>query len=504
MKIRRRCGIAILLAGLLTAVVFSSQTAANTVKLGSYNVDIQQTSLSGISSGGYMSVQMHLIYSSMIKGVGVFAGGPYDCAQNSAIKAVQVCMPGQANAATSIGSTEQAWADRKIDNPANLADDKIWLFSGYNDGVVKQPTMDELYKYYNHYTDAGNIFYKDTTDAGHAQITVDYGTACDFTGKEFINDCDYDGAGQLLQYIYGKLNPKQTKALSGKVIQFDQDEFVEGESWLAGMSHYGYLYVPATCAAGESCKVHVAFHGCEQYATKIGNAFYEHAGYNEWADTNNLIVLYPQTVATTLTPFNPHGCWDWWGYTTEDYATKDGWQTSAVRAMLERLAAGYRPEEPAKDTFGVPQNVTAADSAVTFVALFWTPNHAAPGFNIYRSTKADGDFSKVNQALVQGASFADSALEPKTRYFYSVAAVGPDGESARSEPVSIATTSAPPPCDPYYADNVSHTIAGRAYVLGFSTFAKGSDDPMGLWNINVETNLYKDGDVYRVGTCPAH
>jgi poly(3-hydroxybutyrate) depolymerase len=30
---------------------------------------------------------------------------------------------------------------------------------------------------------------------------------------------------------------------------------------------------------------------------------------NEWADTNNIIVLYPQAVPSYG---NDYGCWDWW------------------------------------------------------------------------------------------------------------------------------------------------------------------------------------------------
>lgn len=44
------------------------------------NADITHTTVSGISSGAYMAVQMHFAYSQFIKGAGVFAGGPYLCA----------------------------------------------------------------------------------------------------------------------------------------------------------------------------------------------------------------------------------------------------------------------------------------------------------------------------------------------------------------------------------------------------------------------------------------
>ncbi|MGE8163260.1 hypothetical protein ACQKRQ_24215 [Paraburkholderia sp. NPDC080076] len=38
------------------------------------------------------------------------------------------------------------------------------------------------------------------------------------------------------------------------------------------------------------------------------------AGINEWADTNKLVVVYPDTIASSAPgPTNPHACFDWWG-----------------------------------------------------------------------------------------------------------------------------------------------------------------------------------------------
>src|SRR4249919_2672354 len=39
--------------------------------------------VSGISSGGFMAVQLHVAHSSTVKGAGVLAGGPYYCAQGN-------------------------------------------------------------------------------------------------------------------------------------------------------------------------------------------------------------------------------------------------------------------------------------------------------------------------------------------------------------------------------------------------------------------------------------
>ena len=94
--------------------------------------------------------------------------------------------------------------------------------------------------------------------------------------------------------------------------------------------------------------MHVVFHGCLQNYDTIGDRFYTKAGYNRWADSNNFIVLYPQTIARfgwnwkTFWTFsyisNPKACWDWWGYDSPDYYKKNGAQMSAVKKMLDRLA----------------------------------------------------------------------------------------------------------------------------------------------------------------------
>ena len=91
--------------------------------------------------------------------------------------------------------------------------------------------------------------------------------------------------------------------------------------------------------------MHVAFHGCEQGAAQIGDLFYRTAGYNELADANNIIVLYPQAQVSNgfFSAFNPKGCWDFWGYSSfnqlaPNFYTRQAPQMSAVKAMLDRLA----------------------------------------------------------------------------------------------------------------------------------------------------------------------
>lgn len=106
-----------------------------------------------------------------------------------------------------------------------------------------------------------------------------------------------------------------------KYIQFDQTEFyptTAGQS--LSMEYYGYLYVPNQCFASV-CKLHIALHGCGQSAANIGDVYVRNAGYNQVADLNNFIILYPQAKPYGIAT-NPNGCWDWWGYTNSEFGKR--------------------------------------------------------------------------------------------------------------------------------------------------------------------------------------
>ncbi len=182
-------------------------------------------------------------------------------------------------------------------------------------------------------------------------VTSDFGGACGKTSAPYINDCNFDAAGALLTHLYGALEPASTQAPAstqgkGELLTFDQAPYAVAP-YVVSLDDKGFVYVPQACRGG-GCRVHVAFHGCGQGRERIGDTFAQHAGYNRWADSNRLVVLYPQAIARSgwgpwywpaSFVFNPNGCWDWWGYTGVNYHTKTGAQIRAVKAMLDRLGA---------------------------------------------------------------------------------------------------------------------------------------------------------------------
>jgi len=347
-------------AVLLALVVTAGPARSEAVPLPSLNVAIGETSVSGLSSGGYMAVQFEVAFSSSVKGAGVIAGGPYSCARGDVIRATTVCSctlfcptVGETDTAALIRATDRNAARGAVDPTANLARHRIWLFSGTLDTIVPRSVMDELERYYRHYVGGPNIFYEKGLDAGHGQPTADFGNPwCGDEADPFINKCGYDAAGELLRWIYGPLDPPSAGRLGGEFVRFDQTPFL-ADPTAHGLDTTGWLYVPAACRAGARCRLHVAFHGCRQAQgfapapglPAYGTTFVRHAGYAEWADTNGIIVLYPQ-VAPVPSEGNPLGCWDWWGYDDPDYALKRGRQMAAVKGMVDRIAGGVASGPP--------------------------------------------------------------------------------------------------------------------------------------------------------------
>jgi poly(3-hydroxybutyrate) depolymerase len=306
------------------------------------NIDLSQTSVSGFSSGGFMAVQFGVAFSSIIEGIGAFAGGPFGCSQGSATTADTQCA--DATSAPSVtalvASTNSLYASGAIDNPANLAAARVFLFSGADDAVVSPPVVDSAQTYFEAFMPAASIQYVSRrASTAHVMPTLTYGAACDSSDAPWIGDCGYDGAGLALGQIYGTLTAASSTA-TGTIATLDQGAFVSNPS-SHSLDSTAYVYVPTSCASGEACRIHVAFHGCEMGASVIGSDFYLHAGYNTWADTNHIVVLYPQAIASTD---NPYACWDFWGYDSAAYDTKSAPQMAMTRAMIGNLAGASGDE----------------------------------------------------------------------------------------------------------------------------------------------------------------
>ncbi len=310
--------------------------------------DLSRTSVSGLSSGAFMTVQLHMAFNDIMVGAGVIAGGPYLCARSWPLfsmlqNAVTTCMnplPGaQPNTPRLVKLTQDMARAGDIPPLGNLADDRLYIFSGSEDATVTTLVVDQTVEYYRQIgVPVEQIRYDKSVPAGHAIITDNDGdVACSTTAAPFINDCDFEQSARILQHIYGELQPAAAKAARA-VQAFDQREFITDR--YTSMDDTAYVYVPQQCEQG-GCPVHIVMHGCQQGASVIGDRYYARTGYNELADSNGFIMLYPQVHPSDMSPYNPKGCWDFWGYSTPaslDNYTGKAPQLRTIRRMLDRLA----------------------------------------------------------------------------------------------------------------------------------------------------------------------
>ena len=296
--------------------------------------------VSGVSAGGYMATQYQVAYSNDVAGAGIVAAGPWFCAQGAITRALKDCLAGETGGPNDValaGILRASALAGVVDGISGLAADRIWIFHGARDTVVGAAVSDSLVRFYRNFVAPAQVRYETQVAAGHGFPTLDEGGDCGSTQAPYLNDCDYDAAGEMLRHLYeGLREPDAT--LEGRLLRFDQGRYLQGGG-RTSMEMEGFVYVPDDCARGAACRLHVAFHGCEQGSGFIGRSFARQAGYNRWADDNGLVVLYPQAAKSNVAPFNPRGCWDWWGYSGANYAAKGGAQLSAVHRMLAALGA---------------------------------------------------------------------------------------------------------------------------------------------------------------------
>lgn len=506
----------LILAATAAAAVLASGAALAAPALAQYNIDTSKISVSGLSAGGFMASQLGTAFSSTFMGVGVFAAGPFMCAghnnytacmYNASISASQLTtMQNSINSFSSAGT---------IDNKANIANQKIYIFSGTSDYTVGPNLTDALNTQYQN-NGATNIEYVKRSSTAHVFPTDFDSTgnnSCSSSSSPYISNCGYDGAKAALTKFYGTLNARNNAPAAGNYIEFDQAAYSASNP---GMAANGWLYVPQSCASGATqCKLHVALHGCQQSTDKIGDKFVKNTGYSRWADTNNIIVLFPQakvdntsrsTAASGSLP-NPNACWDWVGWYGSNFARKTGTQMTAIKAMVDRIVSGAGSgggEEPLPAVLPAPTGVGTSGATVSSMTIGWNAVAGAASYNVYRNA------NKVNPLPVTSTSYGDTGLAASTSYSWTVRAADANGTEGAVSTAASGTTLAAPgggsgggaaTCTT--ASNYAHVQAGRAYQQGGYAYANGSSQNMGLWNVFVTKTLKQTAsNYYVIGTCP--
>lgn len=488
---------------LAAALAFGAVAAHAAVPLPKLNVDKSQTTVSGLSSGGFMATQLGYAHSATFKGVGVFAAGPYMCAGHNNYTACMYNASISSSQLTTMQNSINSYSGSgAIDPKSNVAGQKVFLFVGTSDTTVGTNPMTALQTQYGNNGVSGTNL-QSVQRAGTAHV---FPTDFDATGNNscgsavspYIGNCGYDGAKAVLSMFYGTLNARNNAPAAGNYIEFDQTAFSAGNP---GMAPTGWAYVPANCASGAQCRVHVALHGCQQSYSKIGDKFIRNTGYTRWADTNSIVVLFPQTqvdntsrqTAASGSLPNPNACWDWVGWYGSNFAQKNGVQVKAIKAMVDQVSSGSG--SGGGGGLPAPTGVSATGATNNSMVIGWSAVGGAAGYNVFRNG------NKVNATAVTGTSYTDSGLSPGTTYSWTVAGVDSAGtQGALSTAASGTTTGATATC--YTASNYTHTTQGRARQSGGYTYANGSNQNMGLWNTFTVTTLKQTGpNYYVIGTC---
>jgi len=346
-------------------------------RLAPRGVDLTQCTVSGLSSGAFMSVQLQMAHSAMFIGAGVIAGGPYRCVESFrgasfitedawAQNALFICM---SPLTPQVGPqperlfkvAQQTAADGLIDPLVHMRRQRLYLFTGTRDEVVYPTVVQATKRYYELLGVAEPALkFVDDVPAGHAIMTTrleDNPLAAN--APPYINRWDQPRpqSWHILRHLLGRLNAPSPRP-TGRLLRYDQREFIADADGRSSMSAYGYCYVPQRVLDGAPARVHVVLHGCKQGANHVdvvngrpdrandppyGDRYITTTGYNEIADTNDLVVLYPQVEGVDDGRVqNPEGCWDWWGYSSAsasqpDYYSKNAVQIRAIHRMLVRL-----------------------------------------------------------------------------------------------------------------------------------------------------------------------
>jgi poly(3-hydroxybutyrate) depolymerase len=321
--------------------------AANLPKL---RIDQNRIALAGMSSGAYMATQVHLAFSDHLMGAGLVAGGPYGCSKGDLDTALGICMKGAPSAPDAAGLTSIAVersATQQLAPIAGLNGDRVVIVHGALDQTVApsvgQASFD-FYKALARQPEAQDL--RVSWDAerkfAHTFPTQSSGTDCTLSVAPYLGRCDFDAAGEIMREMFAAAATEvPASAATGELRTFSQDAYLtDGAD--AYLANTGYLYVPKVCAEplAPACGLLIAFHGCEQNAGKVGEAFVRDAGFNRWADQLRVVVLYPQTRASYF-PLNPKACWDWWGFSGKDFDIRSGvqprWVARASAALGARL-----------------------------------------------------------------------------------------------------------------------------------------------------------------------
>jgi len=280
-------------------------------------------------------------FPELTTGLAQLNGAPYGCQTQLWAGEVETlrgpCHTGKYLNVTALAEYITVTAEAGLIGDLSLWLDKpIFLVAGDADVVVDHEVVEKSLELYSQYS--SKVTYRLLRGLDHAFATDrPVRETFFFPGavSPILRDLGVDEAGHLLMHLLGPLRPRG-KAQRNNLRTVLQHDFVP-KGWnsiTANMDEVGFVYAPSACQERPlTCRMHVVYHGCYATASNIGDGFYWWAGYNDWAESNNLIILYPQAAFW-------HGskaCWDYYGYTGAKFDTRQSSQLVTVNNMVRAL-----------------------------------------------------------------------------------------------------------------------------------------------------------------------
>jgi poly(3-hydroxybutyrate) depolymerase len=282
--------------------------------------------------------------------------------------------------------------EKKLVDPlVNMQNQKVFIYQGKVDSVLNAKMLDRLKEsYLSNGVKEENI--QMLLGEGSHNFPTDRKDGIDCSAEEvpYVASCGQNVAGKILTHF---VDERLSRDLYLKehiylVDQTNRENLNKPEDeWIgpgASLAPYGYLYANDFCLQNpQACHTHVAIHGCkmsdsyqEDFQTQYQNQvntykilnmrsrkdlrglisflpvienkvnqygllkFVMDSGYIEYAEKNNLMILFPQTWITENSyPYNPKGCWDWFGWTGDQYATNKGAETKWLMNFIRSVSA---------------------------------------------------------------------------------------------------------------------------------------------------------------------
>jgi len=324
---------AFMLAALVLVTACSPEPANETVSIDMPPIDQSAITVSGISSGAAAAQQLHIAYSDLFSGSAVIAGVPYGCSEGELGLALGRCIgkeEGPLPVARLVDALQEKAASGFIADPAGLSNDRAWVFHGALDQTVGKKVSEATLALYQTFLPPESTVFIDDVEAAHLFPSPGEGTDCTSSASPWVGACGYDGAGELLSFLYpGLMPPDETQRQSAA--ELEVVSLPAGGR--TGLADEALVFRPSACPP-EGCRLHLVLHGCLQSREQLGDEFAILSGYLPWAEVNGIVLAFPQVKPQ---PSNPLGCWDWWGYSGDNFLLRDGPQMLALVNWLESL-----------------------------------------------------------------------------------------------------------------------------------------------------------------------